>query len=89
MISWEDFFDRIVDVRMQFTLARKAIHGFRDTPEAVTGYAEAELDDFREDMQQYFDEIGKDHSESWLYDDTKVAEYLSDDQFHSHTSSGR
>jgi hypothetical protein len=47
MLSWEDYWERFIDVFIQFDLTRKAISGFRNTPEAVKKYAEEELENLR------------------------------------------
>lgn len=47
MISWEEYFDRIVSVHLQFDLTRKALASFQDTPVSVQKYLEGELEEFR------------------------------------------
>ena len=76
MISWEDYWNRSVDIFIQFDLAKKAISGFRNTPEAVKSFAEKELENLRKDMQDHFVKKGKDLPETWIHDETKVAAYL-------------
>jgi len=47
VISWDDYFKRIVGLRLQFDLARKAIASFSTTREALESYATSDLEDFR------------------------------------------
>lgn len=50
MLSWEEYFDRIVSVQLQFDLARKALVSFQDKPEAVERYIEGELEEVRKSI---------------------------------------
>jgi hypothetical protein len=45
MISWDAYFDRTVAIRLDFAAARKALRAFEATPEAVTAFARAEIND--------------------------------------------
>lgn len=76
MISWEDYNKRSVDIFIQFDLAKKAISGFRDTPEALKTFAEMELENLRKSMQDYFEKKGENPQKSWMYDQTKVVTYI-------------
>jgi len=76
MISWEDFNKRSIDLFIQFDLAKKAISGFRETPEALKCFAEKELDSLKKDMQGHFEKKGKDIQKSWMYDETKADTYI-------------
>lgn len=76
MITWDNYWKRFVDVFIQFDLAKKAISGFRDTPEVIRKFAEKELEGLRNQMQEHFKKKGQDPKDSWLYDETKVEKYL-------------
>ena len=78
MLSWEDYWKRFIDVFIQFDLARKAISGFRDTPEAVKKYAEEEFENLRKDVQNHFEQQGLNPHNTWMYENTKVEKYLED-----------
>lgn len=45
MISWDTYFDRIVAIHLDFAAARKALRAFEATPEAVTAFARAEINE--------------------------------------------
>lgn len=47
MLSWEEYFNRIVSVQLQFDLAKKALVSFKSTPEAIEKYLEGELEEVR------------------------------------------
>jgi len=47
MLSWEEYFDRIINVQVQFDLTRKALAVFQETPEAVQKYMEGEIGEIR------------------------------------------
>jgi hypothetical protein len=78
MLSWGNYWRRSVDIFTQFDLAKKALAGFRDTPEALNKFAEKELENLRNELQGHFEKKGKDPQESWLYNETKVQDYLDD-----------
>jgi len=76
MISWKAYYDRFVSIFMQFDLARKAISGFKDTPEATALYADNEIKALTDDMKEHYSDNEKDFSGSWLNDASRVKNYL-------------
>ncbi len=76
MISFEKYFDRTVSVFLQFDLTRKALRRFRDTPEAVEGFAKDELESIRTDMKEHFEKTGRDPASFWLGDEEQAQKYL-------------
>ena len=78
MISWKDYWNRSIEVFIQFDLAKKAMKSFRDTPEAVSNYATEEIEKIKKDVLDHFGEKGKIPKESWLYDSNKVSKYIKD-----------
>ena len=76
MVTWENYWKRFVDVFIQFDLAKKAISGFRDTPEAVRKFAENETESLRISVKEYLEKKGADFQDTWLYDETKFEKYV-------------
>ncbi len=76
MVSWEDYNKRSTDLHMQFDLAKKALNGFRDTPEALEKYATSELEDIQNDMQEHFEKTGKDPRKSWMHKESETKKYI-------------
>lgn len=65
MITWDAYFDRLVDLRLQFDLARKALDGFEGSKEALAEYADKQLEDLRKIFQEAAEKgPGPDHSGS-------------------------
>jgi hypothetical protein len=50
MITWESYFERIVNLKTQFDLAGTAIDGWGYSQEALDRYATQELEDLRTDL---------------------------------------
>lgn len=76
MISWKAYFDRFTSIFMQFDLTRKAISGFKDTPEATKSYANNEIESLTGAMKKHYSDSGKDFSDSWLNDASRVKNYF-------------
>jgi len=52
MMSWDTYFDRVVAIHLDFAAARKALRAFETTPEAVTAFARAEIDDLAQTISE-------------------------------------
>lgn len=76
MLSWENYWKRYIDIFIQSDLAIKAMHAFRDTPDAVRKYATDEFEVLRKDVQDHLQKRGLNPQETWIYDDAKVKKYL-------------
>ncbi len=78
MISWEQYFDRLISLNMQFEIARKIHAGFMGTTEAVDKYLLGELDDIRKLMGEAAKRTGIDPSGTWAYTTEGVDKYLNE-----------
>ena len=78
MISWEQYFDRIVSLHLQFDMGSKAVSGFSSTPEAVEKHLESELEAFRKMAREGAERDGVDASGSWVYTTEGAEKYLNE-----------
>jgi hypothetical protein len=75
VISWDDYFNRIIGLRLQFDLARKAIASFSTTREALEAYATSDLEDFRPSIAEASQNSGTDPT-TWAYKDSWIQQFL-------------
>jgi hypothetical protein len=76
IITWDAYFDRIVGLRVQFDMARKALEGFEQSKDALERYATEDLGHLRELIHEGAKEAGKDPHSTWVHDEDAVAKYL-------------
>jgi hypothetical protein len=72
MITWEDYFQRMVNLKAEFYVATAAIAGWADSQEALDKYSTEQL----EDLRTMFREHGG-HDDAWVFtDEQRIASYL-------------
>lgn len=75
-MSWERFFDRMVQVKVQLDFARGALHTFEKTPEAVERYLREDLEGFRRLITEGTKTSGIDPKGSWAYQEEGVGKFF-------------
>ncbi len=88
MISWETYFERIVKLRIQFDLARKALDGFTGSQEALDRYANEEFEGARKLILEAAKKEGTDEKETWANDKNRVQRYLELSKSHALSGMG-
>lgn len=83
---WEEYFDRIVSVQMQFDLARKALSAFRETPQAVENYMQGELEEVRNLLLEGRGDQADQIKKHWAFTSEGTEKYFED--LKSHLSQG-
>ncbi len=86
MLSFEEYFDRIVSVQMQFDLARKALISFRETPQAVENYMQGELEEVRNLLLEGRDDQADQIKKHWAFTSEGTEKYF--EGLKSHLSQG-
>ena len=76
MLSWEEYFDRIVSLQLQFNLARGVIASFRKTPEAVKDYMDQDLEDWRKLITEGAKIAGEELKDHWAFTDEGTKSYF-------------
>jgi len=74
-ITFDDYFDRLVAIQIQFKTAKRALRGFTDNPDTLKKYAEEELDDVRATIRRGAQE-GSVVFEMWMHDEERAAKFL-------------
>lgn len=75
MVSWDDFFERIAQLRTQFRLAETAIQGWGQSQEMLEKFAQNSLVELRDMIRERTE--SNDSGKGWIFtDEARINDYL-------------
>jgi len=75
-LSWDDYFERTIYVKVQFDLAREAISTFRETPDVLKRFLEKELNSLRQLLREHSAKTGKGLAKHWAFSEEEETRYF-------------
>jgi len=75
-INWDDYFQKLITIQIQFETARMALKGFGENPDTLKGFAEKQLKEIRDIVHEGAQQKGVDPLGTWVHDEEHVAKYL-------------
>ena len=76
MLDWEQYFDRLVGLKIEFELAKKALEDWSGNPEMIRKHAEEDFASLREMISKSLTERSVDEKSHWISNANSVASYL-------------
>lgn len=76
MLTWDDYFKRVINLKVEFELAEKALEDWKSDSNLIARHAKQEFEGLREMITQA---LGDDHERpipSWFSDESVVVKYL-------------
>ncbi len=77
MLTWESYFERVIDLRSEFHLAATAIDGWAQSQDALDRYTNDELENLRHMFRQTPGEENENATSGWVFSDNeRIMHYL-------------
>ena len=76
MLDWDSYFERLVRLRVEFELAKKALEDWSGHPELIRKHAERDFASMREMISKALSERQVEPKSHWIFDSEAVASYL-------------